>query len=343
MVVDFFFVDGPMMELDGVGTSHEERVSGLEPRHKPKGVHESTYGVVTFLLLFPFTLPHDDDTVAHGKQSVFSESGGFVEATYGLIVYLVTRFVAVWVTLGTSMPKTPMKFVHDVGVDVVPVHEEGFVTLTNHVFPSIARVTNVTTVGVIQVGHPFQGCVGIRFALSMPTTDGFGGQLTFWHVFGAVEEIAGGCNGDTAFQGIETADLFKFLTKDLAGPFEQQHIGFTIGQELGLEIKDVVGIVLRILSFEFLRSCDWHALGIVVLLVGQRSHVVLTVGRVEKVVEEPFLLFRESKGFGKGGQGHLEETQQVFEHNVSTVDGQGQNLGSIDDLLGHNVLSVKCI
>ena len=147
-----------------------------------------------------------------------------------------------------------MEFVHDVGVDVVPVHVEGFVALTNHMFPSIARVTNVATMGVIQVSQPFQGCVGIRFALSMPTIDGFGGQLTFWYVFGAVEEIASGCDGDTAFQGIETADLFKFLKKDLAGPFEQQHIGFAIGQEFSLEIEDVFGIVLRVPSFKFFRS-----------------------------------------------------------------------------------------
>ena len=54
-------------------------------------------------------------------------------------------------------------------------------------------------------------------------------------------------------------------------------------------------------------------------------------------------MFCEPKGFGKGEQGHLEETQRFFEHNVSTVDGQGQNLGSIDDLVGHNVLCVKRI
>ena len=143
--------------------------------------------------------------------------GGFVDVTHGLITHLVTRFVAVRVTLGTSVPKTPVEFVHNIGVGVVPVHVEGFATLTNHMFPSIASVTNVSTVGVIQIGQPFQGCVGIRFALSMPSADGFGGQVTFRHVFGAVEEIAGRGDGDTAFQGIETADLFEFLTKDLAG------------------------------------------------------------------------------------------------------------------------------
>ena len=59
--------------------------------------------------------------------------------------------------------------------------------------------------------------------------------------------------------------------------------------------------------------------------------------------EETFLFFPESKCFGERGQGHKEETQGVFQHNVSSVDGQGQNLGSIDDLFGHDVLSVKHI
>ena len=60
MILDFFFVDDPMMELDGVGSSPKERVSGLEPRHDPEGVHKSAYGVVTFLLFFLFALPHDE-------------------------------------------------------------------------------------------------------------------------------------------------------------------------------------------------------------------------------------------------------------------------------------------
>ena len=103
--------------------------------------------------------------------------GAFVDITQGLIAQLVTRFVTVWVTLTKAMPKGPVEFIYDVGVGILPIHVEGFVTLTNHVFPSIASMTNVTTVGVIQIGQPFHGCVGIPFALSIPTTDGFGGQL----------------------------------------------------------------------------------------------------------------------------------------------------------------------
>ena len=123
---DFFPVLDHVMELDGVGSSPEERISWVEPGHEPKGVHESNYGVVAFLLLFPFALPHDDDAVAHGEQSVLFASGGFVDVTHGLIVHLVTQFVAVRATLEACEPKTPVEFVHDVGVGVVPVHVEGF-------------------------------------------------------------------------------------------------------------------------------------------------------------------------------------------------------------------------
>ena len=107
MVVDFFVVDDPMMELDGVGPSPEEWVSGLEPGHEPKGIHETAHGVVTFLCFFPFTLPLDDDAVAHGEPCIFFALGGFVDAMHGRIAHLVTRFVAVRVTLSTPMPKTP--------------------------------------------------------------------------------------------------------------------------------------------------------------------------------------------------------------------------------------------
>ena len=47
------------------------------------------------------------------------------------------------------------------------------------------------------------------------------------------------------------------------------------------------------------------------------------------------------KALGKEDRGHLEGEERVFEHNVSSVDGQGHNLSSIDDLLGHYVLFVK--
>ena len=81
-------------------------------------------------------------------------------------------------------------------------------------------MTNATNVVVIQEGQPFQGCVGIRFGLPMPSIDGFGGQMTLWHVFGAEEEIGSRGDSDTAFLRIESTDLFEFLAKDSTSTFE---------------------------------------------------------------------------------------------------------------------------
>ena len=67
------------------------------------------------------------------------------------------------------------------------------------------------------------------------------------------------------------------------------------------------------------------------------------VGRVEEVGKETFLLFGQPKGFGNGREGHLEKAEGVLEHNVSSVDGQGQNLGSVDDLVGYDVLFVEFV
>ena len=94
-----------------------------------------------------------------------------------------------------------------------------------------------------------------------------------------------------------------------------------------MEIEDEVWISFCIPSFEFFSTFDRHAFGVVVLFVGKRSHVILMVGRVEEVRKEAFLLFRESKHFGKGRERHLEKAERVLEHDLSTTDGQGQNLG----------------
>ena len=67
------------------------------------------------------------------------------------------------------------------------------------------------------------------------------------------------------------------------------------------------------------------------------------VGRVEEMGKEAYLLFNKSEGFGESGQWHLKEAEQVFEHNVSSIDGQWQDLGSIEDLVGDDILFVEFV
>ena len=64
---------------------------------------------------------------------------------------------------------------------------------------------------------------------------------------------------------------------------------------------------------------------------------------VEEMGKEPFLVFREPEGFGKGSQRHLEETERVLEDNVTAVDGQGHDLGAVDDLFREDVLFVEFV
>ena len=66
-------------------------------------------------------------------------------------------------------------------------------------FASIAGVTNVDVGFSVEVRKPFQSSEGMGFALRVPSTDGFGRQSTFLHVFGAVEEVAGEGDGDASF------------------------------------------------------------------------------------------------------------------------------------------------
>ena len=267
-VVDLFPVLDHVIQLDGVGASPEEGVARLEPGCEVKGLDESTHALVLLLELGPFAFPHDDDAVPFGEEGILFEDGGFVGITHGLIVHLVPRLVAVGKTFGAPVPKATVEFVDGLGGFIVPVHVIGFGALEDHVFPAVAGVTNVHVGFSVLVRKPFQGHEGMGFALLVPATDGFRGQLTFGHVFGAVEEVAGRGDGDASFEGVEPTDLFEFLAEHLAGAFEQEHVRFAIGYEFLLKVKDVPGLVRVVPLVEVSGSFDRHAFGIVVGLVG---------------------------------------------------------------------------
>ena len=267
-VVDLFPVLDLVIQLDGVRTSPEEGVARLEPGDEFEGVHESTYALVVLLELGPLAFPHDDDVVAFGEEGILFVDGGFVDIAHGLVAHLVARLVPVGKTFGTPVPKATIEFVDGLGGFIVPVHVIGFGALEDHVFPTVAGVTNVHVGFPVLVRQPFQGRVGMGFGLGVPTTDGFRGQLAFGHVFGAVEEVAGRGDGDASFEGIEPTDLFEFLGEHLAGAFEQEHIRFAVSHEFLLKVKDALEIVCAVPLVEVSSSFDRHAFGIVVGLVG---------------------------------------------------------------------------
>ena len=221
-VMNLFPVLHQVIQFDGIGASTKERVSGLEPGNKFKGIDELTHGFVFLLDSCPFAFPHDHDTVTRSEQSVFLASSGFVHVTHGLVTHFVTRLVTVWETLGTAVPETAVEFVHSAGSFIVPVKIEDLVSAQDHVFASIASMTNGDVGFSVQVRQPFQSSERMGFTLSMPFTHGFGGQRTFLHVFGMVEEVASGGDGDASFQWVETTDLFEFLATILL--FQEEDI-----------------------------------------------------------------------------------------------------------------------
>ena len=267
-VVDLFPVLDRVIQLDGIGASPEEGVARLEPGCEFEGLDESTHALVLLLELDPLAFPHDDDVVPFGKEGILFEDGGFVGIPHGLIVHLVPRLVAVRKIPGTAVPKAAVEFVDGVGGFIVPVHVIGFGALEDHVLSAVAGVTNGHVGFPVEVRQPFQGRQGMGFALLVPSTDGFRGQLSFGHVFGAVEEVAGRGDGDAPFEGVEPADLLELLAEHLASPFEQEHVRLAVGHEFVLKVKDEPGLVRIVPLVEFFCSLGGHAFGIVVLLVG---------------------------------------------------------------------------
>ena len=267
-VVDLFPVLDHVIQFDGIGASSKEGIARLEPGCEVEGLDESTHALVLLLELGPFAFPHDDDAVPFGEEGILFEDGGFVDIPHGLIVHLVPRLVAVGKTSGAPVPKAAVEFVDGLGDFIVPVYVIGFGALEDHVFPTVASVTNVHVGFSVLVRQPFQGRVGMGFGLGVPTTDGFRSQLTFGHVFGAVEEVAGRGDGDASFEGVEPTDLFEFLAEHLAGAFEQEHVRVAVGHEFLLKVKDVPGLVRIVPLVEVSSSFHRHAFGIVVGLVG---------------------------------------------------------------------------
>ena len=72
--------------------------------------------------------------------------------------------------------------------------------------------------------------------------------------------------------------------------------------------------------FELLSSFGGHDFGHVVVDGRDGSHILLMVWDVELVREVPFFQFRESKGFGKRCEGHLEETERIDETDLVVLD-----------------------
>ena len=59
--------------------------------------------------------------------------------------------------------------------------------------------------------------------------------------------------------------------------------------------------MLLVPSFKLRATFGFHAVGVVVMLVGHGAHVLLQGGDVEKMRKEPLGFLLQSKGLGKRG------------------------------------------
>ena len=72
--------------------------------------------------------------------------------------------------------------------------------------------------------------------------------------------------------------------------------------------------------FQGLLAFGRHGFRHVVIEGWDDAHVVLMLGEVELVWEVTFFQFCQSKGFGKGRQRHLEETERIDETDTIVLD-----------------------
>ena len=274
--------------------------------------------------------------------------GLFVDVLYGAVDEAQMFFLAFGITGGTTMPETTVKFVDGTGLGMKAVHGEG--GARNVILARVAHVLQMGTEGrmrmigigathavvvfqvfggelsqsllaklVIAPGQPFEGHFGLVDIVA-PSADGFTGQTVGDHAVHAKISIAGGGDGHV-FKGVEPRLGFKHPFESQAALFEETHIRFAIGHQFLLEVKDplVVGLFF-VPGFELLPSFGGHGFGHVVVDGGDGSHVLLVLGEVEFVGEVPLFQFRESKGFGKRGQRHLEETERIDETDLVVLD-----------------------
>lgn len=93
----------------------------------------------------PLAFPHFDDVGPFGANAGHFVLGLLVNIVHGAVVKAQMVFVVNGITLGTTVPKTTMEFVHGVGLGMEAIDGErrsGHVVLA-----SIAHVLNARTIG----------------------------------------------------------------------------------------------------------------------------------------------------------------------------------------------------
>jgi len=141
------------------------------------------------------------------------------------------------------------------------------------------------------------------------------------------------------FKGIESRQGFKQPFEGQASFFQETDVRFAVRHQFFLEIKDdVLAALLLMPGFQFLLGFRGHGFGHVVIKGRDDFHVRLVLGEVELVGEVTLVEVRQSKGFGKGRQRHLEETERIDETKPIVLDFQ--EFAPVPELLDNAVVAV---
>ena len=138
-------------------------------------------------------------------------------------------------------------------------------------------------------------------------------------------------------EGVEARQRFKQSFEGQASLFQETYIGLAELNQFFFEVKDLVSLVLMP-GFQGLLALRRHGFGHVVIEGREGSYVVLMVWMIELVGEVPFAGICQSKGFGKRGQRHLEETHRIDEADTVMLDLQ--EFTPVPELLNDPVVAI---
>ena len=122
---------------------------------------------------------------------------------------------------------------------------------------------------------------------------------------------------------VEARQGFKQAFECQTTLFQEAYIRLAVSHQFFLKVKhDVLGTLLLMPRFQGLLAFGRQGFGHVVIEGRDGPHVRLMVGVIELVGEVPFAEFGQAKGFGKGGQRHLEKTHRIDEADTVMLDLQ---------------------
>ena len=175
-----------------------------------------------------------------------------------------------------------------------------------------------------------------------PSSQGFTCQVVGDHAVHAQIAVTGRGDGHV-LKRVEPRLGFKQTFESQTSFFQEANIRFAVSHQFFLEIKDLIPVSLLLVPrFKFLTCFGGHGFGHVVVSDRNGSHVRLVFGDVEFVGKVALSEFSEPKGFGKRGQGHLEETEGIDETD-DLVAFDLQEFAPVEDLFHLLVVGVVLV